>query len=446
MANFKVNGITPAFGNIKYGGENVKKIYSGSTLVWPVDNAPIIDETLWEIGGTTTINSSSTSVPGGFNSYVFEAGDTFSAIATATDVEDDPTDLTWSLVSQSSVEGSGQTTVPAWVTGTTNPNGTFTISSTSVVDGNYTFYIKVEDTDGNTDHQIVSISGIVPTINSYFKFIFDSSGSMNETLGYLTRDVLGIGGTYQLTSTTTYTVDGYNNPYTNPECLRYYLQDFYATGLTEAQENAQSISNNPTTNGSNEFDKKIIVTSDYSERPHRHLANNTATSSDINGFGTGIYDAFPNADSVVIAVFMDEASNININSYPNGQYPSGGLASLSGITDVKNLKTIINNLKNSKGSGFYRGLFYPVKVDNQTTEQSALEQYYIASVNNTDQFNPLDPDYADVTGLNEHGHLLASANVELLDDGNTTPGYYTKRIVNDLKALGYDIPDYAGAN
>lgn len=170
MANFKVNGITPAFGNIKYEGENVKKIYSGSVLVWPIDNAPIIDETLWEIGGTTTINGSSTSVPGGFNSYVFEAGDTFSAIATATDVEDDPTDLTWSLVSQSSVEGSGQTTVPAWVTALVNPDGTLTIGSPGVADGNYVFYIKVEDTDGNTDHQIVSISGIVPTVNSYFKF------------------------------------------------------------------------------------------------------------------------------------------------------------------------------------------------------------------------------------------------------------------------------------
>lgn len=35
MADFKVNGITPHLGNIKYGSQNVQQIYKGSTLVWP---------------------------------------------------------------------------------------------------------------------------------------------------------------------------------------------------------------------------------------------------------------------------------------------------------------------------------------------------------------------------------------------------------------------------
>ena len=40
MADFKVNGITPRFGNIKVGSTNVKKIYQGSTLVWPFQDPP----------------------------------------------------------------------------------------------------------------------------------------------------------------------------------------------------------------------------------------------------------------------------------------------------------------------------------------------------------------------------------------------------------------------
>ena len=35
MADFKLQGITPAAGNIKLGSSNVSKIYSGSTQVWP---------------------------------------------------------------------------------------------------------------------------------------------------------------------------------------------------------------------------------------------------------------------------------------------------------------------------------------------------------------------------------------------------------------------------
>lgn len=41
MADFKVNGITPSAGNIKYNSQNVQQIYRGSTLVWPfMEDAP----------------------------------------------------------------------------------------------------------------------------------------------------------------------------------------------------------------------------------------------------------------------------------------------------------------------------------------------------------------------------------------------------------------------
>lgn len=40
MADFKVNRTTPPFGNIKYGSQNVQKIYKGGTLVWPFNAEP----------------------------------------------------------------------------------------------------------------------------------------------------------------------------------------------------------------------------------------------------------------------------------------------------------------------------------------------------------------------------------------------------------------------
>lgn len=44
-SDFKVNGITPSFGNIKVGSDNVSKIYQGATQVWPVvqANRPVTD-------------------------------------------------------------------------------------------------------------------------------------------------------------------------------------------------------------------------------------------------------------------------------------------------------------------------------------------------------------------------------------------------------------------
>jgi hypothetical protein len=403
--------------------------------VLPVNDDPIISHTPWTEGTYNTFNEP-------VNSYVFEEGDAFSATATATDVEDPATDLTWDIISEFEATGEGETTTPSWITGTTNGDGSFTITADGlgIRAGSVTFYIKVEDTGGGFDTQIVQLGGIVPTVNSYFKFLFDSSGSMDETLGYLKRDFLGVGGTYTVNNASSYNVTAYSNPYTNPECLRYYLQDFYATGLTEAQGNTDT-----TTNGADEFDSKVEVAESGIERPHQNLANG---QNGVFGFSTDENGEFPGAESVVIGVFMDEASQIGIGDGSGDQYPADGVADANGISHVTNLKATINSLKNNKGTGFYRGLFYPVKVNSQTTAESALEQYYKASVNNTDQFDSTstNPPYAGVENLNEHGYLTSAFNVELLDDGNTTPGYYTKRVVDDLITLGYVIPQYAGTN
>ena len=146
---------------------------------------PIISHTPWTEGQYSTF-------PTPVNTHVFETGDAFTATATATDVEDPATDLTWSIISEFDATGLGETTTPDWITGTTNANGSFTITadSTGVRAGNVTFYIKVVDTDGGSDTQVVQLGGITPTVNSYFKFWFDNSGSMSSTDTRLQRDLL----------------------------------------------------------------------------------------------------------------------------------------------------------------------------------------------------------------------------------------------------------------
>jgi hypothetical protein len=547
-------------------GTTDSNIATNAITVLPVNDPPIISPIPWEVAGSFTTEGN-TITNASVEDYVFSEGDSFTATATAVDVEDAQTDLTWSIISEFDATSTGDTSTPTWITGSVNADGSYTITAdaTGIRAGSTVFYLKVVDTANDFDIQKVVLGGIVPNVNSYFKFWFDSSGSMAETEGYLNRDFLGSGGTWPYVGhPQEYTVTGYSNPYTNVECLRYYLQDFYATGLTQAEEDAQGITNNPATNGSDEFDAKVDVVPNGGEGPHRLLNNNGADASVFSD------SVFPNASSVVISVFMDESDNIasfsvGLDSSSGGQYPKNyqgawssvttynaddtvlyqnnlyrcltnahnsstspnadatnwglprpstspntssssliqELANKEGIQQVLNLKSTITSLNNNKGPGFYRGLFYPVKVNNQSSNESALEQYYKASVNNDFQFDENSnvyaadehlqfqgawvsgsdyvqddtvrynnniyradnninsstttpdqdvfnwssvSDSAQAKDLNSLGHLTAAADVELLDDGNTTPGYYTKRVVEELIALGYSIPSYQGTN
>ena len=41
MSDLKLNGVTPdGIGKIKLGSADVQKVYSGSTLVWPISSPP----------------------------------------------------------------------------------------------------------------------------------------------------------------------------------------------------------------------------------------------------------------------------------------------------------------------------------------------------------------------------------------------------------------------
>ena len=76
---------------------------------------------------------------------------------TATDPDHTVPELTWS-----------STNIPAWLT-LTQTNGVASISGT-VPNGSATFDLVVTDPLGLTDTQSITVGGIVPDVNSYFKF------------------------------------------------------------------------------------------------------------------------------------------------------------------------------------------------------------------------------------------------------------------------------------
>jgi hypothetical protein len=324
---------------------------------------------------------------------------------TATDPDHTVPELTWS-----------STNIPAWLT-LTQTNGVASISGT-VPSGTTNFDLVVTDPLGLTATQSITVGGIVPSVNSYFKFWFDSSGSITSTLPRLQRDLQGSGVT---------------NPYTDTTCLQYYLQDFYATGLYESQGNTDSA-----TNGADDYTAKVSLVSEADENPFLQL-NNRGNSS-TTGFSTVDPGGnFPSASSVVIGVFMDEASNIGISSSATNTWASTATTSspitTAGMTALSNLKSQVTSL-NATNSGFYRGLMYCIKVNGQIGAESNLLSAYDSAV--TDDTNT----QFGANGLSSISSYITPAGASNIDDGNTTDGYYTEKVVSSLQGLGYSIPNY----
>ena len=324
---------------------------------------------------------------------------------TATDPDHTVPELTWS-----------STNIPAWLT-LTQTNGVASISGT-VPNGSATFDLVVTDPLGLTDTQSITVGGIVPDVNSYFKFFFDSSGSMNSTLTRLQRDLQGTGVT---------------DPYTDSTCLQYYLQDFYATGLYESQGNT-----NNATNGADDFTAKVLLVSEGSENFFLQL-NNMGNSS-TTGFSTVDPGGdFPGASSVVVGVFMDEASNLGISDSGTNTWASTATTSspitTGGMTALSNLKSQITSL-NATNTGFYRGLMYCVEVNGQVGAESNLLSAYNSAV--TDDTNT----QFGANGLLSINSYITPTGTPNIDDGNTTDGYYTEKVIDSLQGLGYSIPNY----
>lgn len=161
--------------------------------------------------------------------------------------------------------------------------------------------------------------------------------------------------------------------YANTKNLRNLLQDFYATGATEANGNTDRA-----TNGSDDYDSHIYWGNDYSERPIGGLANhNLGDTIDANGY-------YPNADNVVMLVWGDESTSTV--TYPDYGYNMDSASSGSGrwrdrdnvtnsniVADINSTNTFISTLETTAGTNtIYRSKFFHVEPTAQYADETIL--------------------------------------------------------------------------
>jgi hypothetical protein len=148
--------------------------------------------------------------------------------------------------------------------------------------------------------------------------------------------------------------------YQNTSNLRNLLQDFYATGLTEAEGNTDRA-----TNGSDEFEARVYWCHSGQERQIQMLSN--------KGLGDTIGSTgyFPDADSLVIMAFGDE-SGVGYNM--DGEFPTSGprwanRASQTNsriVDDISSVRTFVTNLESAAGNtNIYRAKFFHPEATSQ---------------------------------------------------------------------------------
>ena len=150
--------------------------------------------------------------------------------------------------------------------------------------------------------------------------------------------------------------------YANTSNLRNLLQDFYATGGTEASGNTDRA-----TNGSDEFEARVYWCHSGEERQISMLSN--------KGLGgtIGVAGYFPDADSLAIMAFGDE-SGYGYNM--DGDFPTGGNAwenrdvlTNAGIKeDIQNLRDFVEDIETAAGNtDIYRAKFFHPKATSGYT-------------------------------------------------------------------------------
>jgi hypothetical protein len=149
--------------------------------------------------------------------------------------------------------------------------------------------------------------------------------------------------------------------YNDTNTLRNLLQDFYATGQTQAQGNTDSA-----TNGADKYDTHTkfgwdaYSTEGGGERQIQYLSN---LGNPIDTSSGGLFE---NASTVVVMGWGDESSDWY---YENSSLPFSTPASGTGLrvaNDVAELKTFISNTETAAGNNqIYRGIWF--SVGNNTT-------------------------------------------------------------------------------
>ena len=189
----------------------------------------------------------------------------------------------------------------------------------------------------------VEFSGFDPSTNQPTFDLLDSGGISVA----LTADIGSSGVvTFNLTDAQK------SADYANTSNLRNLLQDFYATGGTEASGNTDRA-----TNGSDEFEARVYWCHSGEERQIQMLSNK-GLGGTIDGAGY-----FPNADSLVIMAFGDE-SGTGYNM--DGEFTTGTAWKNREVEtnarikeDIGNLRDFVTDIEAAAGNtNIYRAKFF----------------------------------------------------------------------------------------
>ncbi len=199
----------------------------------------------------------------------------------------------------------------------------------------------------------VEYGGLDPATNQPTFDLLDSGGNSVA----LTADITFASGpiTFNLTDAQK-SID-----YANTSNLRNLLQDFYATGGTEASGNTDRA-----TNGSDEFEARVYWCHSGEERQIQMLSN--------KGLG-GTIDAtgyFPDADSLVIMAFGDESGtgyNMDGDFNTGNAWQTRDIQTNSRIVDdIASVRTFVTNIESAAGNtNIYRAKFFHPEATSQYT-------------------------------------------------------------------------------
>lgn len=226
--------------------------------------------------------------------------------------------------------------------------------------------------------------------------------------------------------------------YNDGSTFRNLLQDFYATGGTEASGNTNSA-----TNGADEYDSHVFFGWDgynaagNGERQIQYLAN---LGNPITGAGT----KFTSASTVVVMAWGDESDDW----YTAGGTPFASQTSVQGarvVADVSEVQTFIQDAEaDASNNTIYRGIWF--SVGNSDTNYRNIGQGLQNGISPASQFSssgwnngsllvgnssgtPTRIQYAGQTGDTDYVNGVAANNANV--------GYYRGVVLAKLQDSGF---------
>ena len=290
-----------------------------------------------------------------------------------------------------------------------NADNTITYTHTAEADLNDSFTYIVDRGGTCSAEATVTTQALAITVDTYIYIVFDSTGSMGGTFIPLQTMVSG--------------------------ALKSTLQDLYATAGTESSGNTD-----PTTNGSDEYDDKVTIATDPSERSFSMVMNSDLTN---NG-------SFPSdAANVIVISFQDEASPYGVGQGA-GTLPAAPNNTVT--TDITSLRNSVSTL-NGTNSGFYRGVFINVQEPTAAGFQAFMTEMRNGTTTNWTATNSnlanlssgSDPTFVyEMNIVDGPGAAQNTTTAPLKPDGSEPfdqwQYYYLYWITHSLNTLGF-TPD-----